>query len=75
MSKLTECNYCTFKLIQARAKKSGSKVYQISSHGWIEIFIVPKGEKLDTRKDFKTGNYLSDQWQCSFLALTTHCCC
>ena len=74
MSELTPCNYCTLQRIK-RDKPKGSKVYLQSNAGWIDVYVVPKGEQLDTRQDPKTLNHLSEQWKASFLALTDYCCC
>ena len=57
MSELTICNYCKLKRIR-KTKSKGSKVYLKPSSfmsGGIDVYVVPKGEKLDTRTD-KKGN-------------------
>ena len=74
MSELTPCNFCTLKRIKAE-KPEGSRVMIIGNAGWLDIYVVAKGEKLDTRQDPKTGNHKSKQFRASFLALSETCCC
>ena len=61
MSELTQCNYCNLKEIK-RNKPKGSKVRLVRNQGWLDCYVIPKGERLDTRQEPKTLNHLSDQW-------------
>ncbi len=75
MSELTQCNYCSLQIYKERAKEENKVLHQINTNGWIDIYLVPKGEKLDTRQDKKTGNHLSNQWKCSFMQISDSCVC
>ena len=73
MSELTQCNYCSLENMKHRYK--GQKLHIIGNRGWLDIYFVPKGEKLDTHQDPKTGNHLSKQWKSSMVEISTNCCC
>jgi len=76
MSELTRCNYCHLQDYKREAKEKKMTVHLINSKdGGMDVYLVPKGEKLDTRQDSKTGNNLSKQWRSWFMALSDSCCC
>ncbi|HEC64904.1 MAG TPA: hypothetical protein ENI23_06415 [bacterium] len=74
MSELTQCNFCRLQSIK-KNKPKGARVHLVQKGAWIDVYVVPKGEKLDTRQEPNTQNHLSDQWKASFLALSDHCAC
>lgn len=74
MSELTPCNYCNLKSIKA-SQPEGSRIELVSNNGWIDVYVVPVGETLDTRQEPKTGNHLSKQWKASLMKVSDHCCC
>jgi len=80
MSELTRCNYCRLQDIKRMAKEQGSRVYVRPSNfcpkyniGGYDIFMVPKGEKLDTSVD-KDGNH-GWQWVAWMMEIPDHCVC
>ena len=73
MSGLTLCNYCSYKLIRRRFKGTGAKFYQRRIQGWIEIYVVLKGEKLNTKR--QANGEPSTQWTCAYMELTASCAC
>ena len=61
MSENTPCNIDTLKRIKEDAYKRNARVYIRSGYmGGNDIYVVPKGEKLDTSID-KKGNH-GKQW-------------
>ena len=74
MSELTQCNYCTVQSLKRRYKGRG-KVVMHNSDDWVDVYVVPNDEELDTRTDPKTGNHLSRQWKMSCLEISDHCVC
>ena len=76
MSELTTCNHCNLKRIKAEAKKSGAKVFKRSNaeYGGVDIYVVPKGDTLDTTRHPKTKNP-SDQWKAWMMEITDRCEC
>jgi len=76
MSELTICNFCKLQSYKRRAKEQNKEVQLIhAKDGGIDVYLVPKGEKADTRQDPKTGNNLSDQWKSWFMELSKRCVC
>lgn len=75
MSELTPCNYCSLQRIKRGAKEQGAKVYVRPSEfmGGYDVFVVPKGEKLDTSIG-KDGNH-GYQWEAWFMEITDRCVC
>lgn len=73
MSELTRCNFCTLQSIRRYQKGTGAKVRQISRGGWITIYVVPKGKKLNTKR--KVDGNPSEQFVASFMELTSFCVC
>lgn len=67
------CNYCHLKSIRERAKKQGSRVYLRAGMGGIDVFVVPKGEKLDTSVNEK-GEH-GKQWVAWMMEIPDHCVC
>jgi hypothetical protein len=73
MSSLTSCNFCDLKNLRNRIKGTGSKIFLRAEDGGVAVYVVPKGEKLDTSKDAKGEP--SKQWRMWFMELTEHCVC
>jgi len=73
MSELTLCNFCSLQSIRRRHKQTGARVYQVPRDGWIEIYVVPKNQKLDSER--KKDGEPSDQFVASFMALMPSCVC
>lgn len=77
MSELTTCNYCSLRAIRRRAKEENSRVYVRNAHdfglGGYDVFMVPKGEKLNTSVDEK-GEH-GEHWVSWMMEITDHCCC
>lgn len=74
MSELTSCNYCNLQAIRINKPKGSRVITRPGSMGWIDVYVVPKGEKLDTARD-KKGNHITSQFRASFMVLTDHCVC
>ena len=71
------CNYCNYQSIKRRAKQEGSRIYKRAASwglGGVNIYVVPKGDKLDTRED-KEGNTISGQFGAWFMELPDSCHC
>lgn len=68
------CNYCLVQRLKQEAKKTEAKVHLIPSGGWTDVYLVPKGEKLDTSQD-KKGNHISKQFRMSCLEVGQSCGC
>lgn len=72
------CNFCLVEDLRREAE-AGATVHVVSAPltpgfpAGKDIFVVPKGEKLDTTKDAK-GNHGS-QWKMWAAALPDHCAC
>ena len=67
------CNYCRYTSIK-KNKPKGSKIVlqpSIWGLGGVEVYVVPKGERLDERSPDHGGK----QWQAWFQELTMHCVC
>jgi len=60
------CNYCTLKHIK-KNKPKGSTVIVVGG----DVYIVPKGEELDTGSP-DDGN---TQWRCWLMSIPLHCVC
>lgn len=73
MSELTSCNFCTLQSIRRRHKGTGARVYQVYINGWLEIYVVPKGQKLNTKR--AADGEPSDQFTASLMELTPSCVC
>lgn len=76
MSELTRCNYCNLQIIKRKAKNQGARVYKRPSTfmgGGYDIFVVSKGNKLDTSVD-KDGNN-GEQWVSWMMEIPNHCVC
>lgn len=68
------CNYCHLQNIRRRAKKKGSRVYlRAGMMGGTDVFVVPKGEKLDISVNEK-GEH-SGQWVAWMMEIPDHCVC
>lgn len=69
MSSLTGCNYCSVMHIKMQAKQDGSKVFMQPKEngklGGLDIYVIPRGEKLDEKK----------HWKCWVMELTQYCVC
>jgi len=74
MSELTRCNYCDMKMIKAKAKKDGARVYTRPSDfclGGFNVYVVPKGETLDTTDPDDGGKH----WVAWMMSIPDTCCC
>ena len=71
MSELTSCNYCNLQRYKRQAKEQNARLYLRGQ----DVFIVPKGQKLDMTVDPKTGNHTSGQWVAWLMEITDHCVC
>lgn len=70
------CNYCSLQRYKNEAKEKNMKVHLIpSDHDGIDVYVTPKGEKPDTRKDPKTGNPISPYFRSWFMELSDRCVC
>jgi len=74
---MSTCNHCVLQRIKERKPKGSRVVLHPSDSipGWTDVYIVPKGEELDTRQHPKTGNHLSSQFKASMMEITNHCVC
>jgi ethanolamine utilization protein EutQ (cupin superfamily) len=66
---MSVCNFCTLRGIRSRAKAEGATVHVENGN----VFVVPKGEKLDTSVD-KKGNH-GPQFVAWLMEVTGTCCC
>ena len=73
------CNYCLVEDFRRGAEETGATVHTEAAPltpgfpDGKDIFVVPKGEKLDTTKDAK-GNH-GPQWKMWAAALPDRCVC
>ena len=67
------CNYCDLQDMKKRYKDQ--TLHVVSRNGWRDVYFVPAGETLDTRRDPETWNALSDQWKCSMMEIGDKCDC
>ena len=69
------CNYCTLREIRKEARGRARVHLRRSSGGMggVDVFVVPKGEKLDTSVDEK-GNH-NPQWKAWLMEVSDHCVC
>jgi len=73
MSELTRCNFCTLQSIRRWYKGTGARIHRRFYGGWTEIYVVPKGKKLNTQRNKEEDP--SRQFVASFLELTSSCAC
>ncbi len=66
----SSCNYCSVEIIKREAKEIDAEVYIKGGN----VFMVPKGEKLDTSTDPVTWNH-GPQHQGWFMEIGDSCSC
>lgn len=68
-----KCNYCAMKELKAQARKMGAQVIIRANAriGGVDVYVVPKGEKLDTAPVGDGGKH----WKVWLQALAEGCTC
>ena len=71
MSELTQCNFCSLRTIERKAKAAKKQVSTIynKEHGGMDVFVHPKKVKIS--QENKPKEYFV-AW---FMELSTHCVC
>lgn len=83
MSELTQCNYCRYQVYKRRAAQQEKKIVVKTSHsilGGVDLFALPKGEKLPPYKEpskrLPNGCEVYKKYHVAwFMELGSRCCC